>query len=56
MYGISVLEYTSDAPDEDTRIIRLIVYPIEKEDEFDIWWNEIEEDDRPNGMIIYKTE
>lgn len=55
-YGISVLEYTSDAPDEDLGIIRLIIYPIEKEDAFDIWWNEIEEDNRPNGLIIYQAE
>lgn len=56
IYGISVLEYTSNEPDEDVGIIRLIVYPIEKEDEFDAWWNETEEDDRPNGLIIYKAE
>ena len=56
IYGISVLEYTSNEPDEDVGIIRLIVYHIEKEDEFDAWWNEIEEDDRPNGLIIYKAE
>jgi hypothetical protein len=56
MYGISVLEYTSNESDEDVGIIRLIVYPIEKEDAFDVWWNEIEEDDRPNGLIIYKAE
>jgi hypothetical protein len=36
-------------------IIRLIIYPIEHEDAFDIWWNEIEEDDRPNGLIIYNS-
>jgi hypothetical protein len=56
LYGISVLEYTSDAPDEDLGIIRLIIYPIECEDDFDIWWNEIEEDNRPNGLIIYQAE
>ena len=55
-FGISVLECITDQYSEDLGIIRLIVYPIEKEDEFDIWWNEIEEDDRPNGLIIYKAE
>ena len=56
LYGISVLEYTSDVPDEDLGIIRLIIYPIEHEDAFDIWWNEIDEDNRPNGLIIYQAE
>ena len=55
-FGISVLECITDQYSEDLGIIRLIVYPIEKEDEFDVWWNEIEEDDRPNGLIIYKAE
>lgn len=55
-FFISVLEYTSDAPDEDVGIIRLIVCPIDKEDAFDVWWNEIEEDDCPNGLIIYQAE
>ena len=56
IYGISVLQYASDAPDEDTGIIRLIVYPVDKEDGFDAWWNGIAEDDRPNGLIIYEAE
>ena len=56
LYGISVLEYTSDALDEGLGIIRLIIYPIEHEDAFDIWWNEIDEDNRPNGLIIYQAE
>ena len=55
-FGISVLECITDQHTENLGIIRLIVYPIEKEDEFDVWWNEIEEDDRPNGLIIYKAE
>lgn len=55
-FGISVLERIADEHNEDLGIIRLIVFPIEEEDEFDIWWNEIEEDDRPNGLIIYNAE
>lgn len=55
-FHISVYQYTTESPGEDIGIIRLIVYPIEKEDEFDIWWDEINVDDPPNGLIIYKTE
>lgn len=55
-FGISVLECFADEHNEDLGIIRLIVFPIEEEDKFDIWWNEIEEDDRPNGLIIYNAE
>ena len=55
-FGISILECITDQHTEDLGIIRLIVYPIEKEDEFNIWWNQIEEDDPPNGLIIYKAE
>lgn len=55
-FGISVLERITDQTTEDLGIIRLIIYPIEKEDAFDVWWNEIEEDHRPNGLIIYQAE
>ena len=54
-FGISVLECVTDEYNEDLGIICLIVFPIEEEDEFDIWWNEIDEDDRPNGLIIYQA-
>jgi hypothetical protein len=55
-FGISVLERITDQTTEDLGIIRLIIYPIEHEDAFDIWWNEIDEDNRPNGLIIYQAE
>ena len=55
-FGISVLERITDQHNEDLGIIRLIIYPIEKEDAFDVWWNEIDEDNRPNGLIIYQAE
>ena len=55
-FGISVLERITDQTAEDLGIIRLIIYPIENENAFDNWWNEIEEDDRPNGLIIYQAE
>ena len=55
-FGISVLERITDQTTEDLGIVRLIIYPIEHEDAFDIWWNEIDEDNRPNGLIIYQAE
>ena len=55
-FGISVLERITDQHNEDLGIIRLIIYPIEKEDAFDVWWNKIDEDNRPNGLIIYQAE
>ena len=55
-FGISVLERITDQHNEDLGIIRLIIYPIEKEDAFDVWWNKIDEENRPNGLIIYQAE
>ena len=55
-FGISVLERITDQHNEDLGIIRLIIYPIEKEDAFDVWWDKIDEDNRPNGLIIYQAE
>lgn len=53
IFGVSVLEYTSESPGEDVGIIRFIVYPVEKEGSFDNWWNNLEDEDKPNGLILY---
>ena len=53
---ISVLERVVDWDTEDLGFIRLIIYPVEEENAFYTWWNEFEEEDYPNGLIIYKAE
>lgn len=55
-FGISVLERVVDWDTEDLGFIRLIIYPVEEENAFYTWWNEFEEEDYPNGLIIYKAE
>ena len=54
-FCISALECTNDWSNEDLGIIRLIIYPLEKSDEFDIWWGQIDEEKEPNGLILYGT-
>lgn len=55
-FDICVLECVIDQRTKDLGFIYIIMYPLEEEDSFDVWWNEMEEDERPNGLIIYKVE
>ena len=54
--GISASECVIDQRTKDLGIIRIVMYPAGKEESFHGWWDEIEEDERPNGLIIYKVE
>lgn len=51
---LSVLECTDDGSEDDVGIIRLILYSVDDEDDFDRWWTELEDNERPNGIIQYK--
>jgi len=53
-FGMSVLECTEDWTNEDLGIIGLIFYNKYDERAFDAWWNLLEDDERPNGIVIYK--
>lgn len=50
---ISGLQCTDDWTNEDLGIIWLILCSVDDEEDFDNWWTELEEDERPNGMILY---
>lgn len=55
-FGISTLECVIDQRTKDLGIIYIVMYPVEEEDSLVVWWNEMEEDEHPNGLIIYKVE
>lgn len=50
---ISGLQCTDDWTNEDLGIIWLVLCSVDDEEDFDNWWTELEEDERPNGMILY---
>ena len=56
IFNICALVRTHDQLNEDIGIIDLTIYPIEKTEDFMIWWGSLEEEERPNGLVIYGIE